>query len=70
MTLAYNHISFDAFDEELTQPHFRISYAYSNQKRLDVECKKLENNCINLSKNAEKWCSMVGSCQLLLAVYT
>lgn len=46
---------------ELTVEHLntRISYAYNNQKRLDVECKKLENKSTNLIKYAEQWVDLV-----------
>uniref|UniRef100_A0A915N0K0 Biogenesis of lysosome-related organelles complex 1 subunit 1 n=1 Tax=Meloidogyne javanica TaxID=6303 RepID=A0A915N0K0_MELJA len=37
----------------------KLSYAYNNQKRLDVECKKLENKSCNLIKYAEQWVDLV-----------
>jgi hypothetical protein len=41
--------------------NLRISYAYNNQKRLDIECKKLEKNGANLAKQAEQWTTVVDS---------
>lgn len=38
-----------------------MSHAYNNQKRIDVEGKKLENNSTNLAKQAEQWSSLVES---------
>lgn len=39
--------------------NIRVSHAYNNQKRIDVECKKLESNGANLIKYTEQWVELV-----------
>ncbi|KAL3096157.1 hypothetical protein niasHT_029193 [Heterodera trifolii] len=38
----------------------RVSYAYNLQKRLDVECKKLETQSAALARHADAWVALVG----------
>ncbi|KAH7731814.1 biogenesis of lysosome-related organelles complex 1 subunit 1 [Aphelenchoides avenae] len=39
----------------------RVSYAYSNQKKLDAESKKLEKHAANLLQSTEQWVSQIDS---------
>uniref|UniRef100_A0A914HLK3 Biogenesis of lysosome-related organelles complex 1 subunit 1 n=1 Tax=Globodera rostochiensis TaxID=31243 RepID=A0A914HLK3_GLORO len=38
----------------------RVSHAYNQQKRLDVECKKLEAQSVALARHADAWVALVG----------
>ena len=38
-----------------------MSHAYNNQKRIDVEGKRLDHNAAKLVKEAEQWANMVES---------
>jgi len=57
-TIVSLHELSDAVVENLNQ---RVSCAYTNQKRLDIECKKLEKNGLNLTRYAEQWMRMIES---------
>lgn len=46
----------------------RVSHAYSNQKRLDVECKKLEENSAKLARHAEQWIELIDQMNQVLKV--
>lgn len=48
---------------------FRVSYAYSNQKKLDAESKKLEKHAANLLQSTEQWVSQIDSFNQALKVY-
>uniref|UniRef100_A0A914HL09 Biogenesis of lysosome-related organelles complex 1 subunit 1 n=1 Tax=Globodera rostochiensis TaxID=31243 RepID=A0A914HL09_GLORO len=37
-----------------------VSHAYNQQKRLDVECKKLEAQSVALARHADAWVALVG----------
>uniref|UniRef100_A0AC34F477 Biogenesis of lysosome-related organelles complex 1 subunit 1 n=1 Tax=Panagrolaimus sp. ES5 TaxID=591445 RepID=A0AC34F477_9BILA len=39
----------------------KVSHAYNNQKRIDVEGKRLDNNAAKLILQAEQWASMIES---------
>ncbi|VDN59391.1 unnamed protein product [Dracunculus medinensis] len=48
--------------------NYSISRAYNNQKRLDVEAKKLENNAMVLVKQTGKWVQLTDQLNQALKV--
>jgi hypothetical protein len=52
----------------LLRSRFRVSHAYQNQKRLDVESKRLESNAKLLSDIAERWIEAIDSFSYSLKV--
>lgn len=47
---------------------FRAAIAYQNQKRLDVESKRLEKNAEHLSRIAEQWMQAIETFSYALKV--